>query len=73
MPGLSGYDVMAHLKSDPALAGVPIVAVSADAHAHEIETARAAGFADYLTKPIDLDALRAVLGRLLGGAGAGPA
>jgi CheY-like chemotaxis protein len=67
MPGLSGYEVLQRLRADPATAGVPVVAVSADAHAHEIETARAAGFADYLTKPIDLDALRAVLGRLLAG------
>ncbi|MFO1329781.1 MAG: PAS domain S-box protein [Rubrivivax sp.] len=65
MPGLSGYDVLTQLRADPLTADVPVVAVSADAHAHEIETARAAGFDDYLTKPIELDALRATVERLL--------
>jgi len=43
----------------------PVVAVSANAMPVDIEAARAAGFADYLTKPLDLERLHATVRRLL--------
>lgn len=43
----------------------PVVAVSANAMPADIEAARAAGFADYLTKPLDLERLHATVRRLL--------
>ena len=52
MPGLSGYDVLEILHSDPKLRSVPIVAVTANAMPADIERGKAAGFADYVTKPI---------------------
>ncbi|MBL8348644.1 MAG: PAS domain-containing protein [Rubrivivax sp.] len=43
----------------------PVVAVSANAMPADIEAARAAGFADYLTKPLDLERLHATVRRML--------
>jgi PAS domain S-box-containing protein len=43
----------------------PVVAVSANAMPADIEAARTAGFADYLTKPLDLERLHATVRRLL--------
>ena len=55
MPGLSGYDMLSRLRERPATADIPVVAVSADALPASIVRARAAGFVDYLCKPLDLD------------------
>jgi PAS domain S-box-containing protein len=57
LPDISGFEVLRALRADPALAGVRCVALSANAIPAEIERARAAGFADYLTKPIRVDEL----------------
>jgi CheY-like chemotaxis protein len=49
------------LKADPATADIPVVVLSADATASQVERLRAAGAADYLTKPLDVERLMAVL------------
>jgi len=61
MPGLDGFQVTRHLKSDPATAGIPIVAVSAMARPEDRETALAAGCDDFVRKPFELDDLEAVI------------
>lgn len=55
MPGLSGHDTLGHMRASGLVA--PIVALSADAHFTQREAALRIGFADYLTKPIELEAL----------------
>ncbi len=55
MPGLSGHDTLGHMRASGLVA--PIVALSADAHFTQREAAFRIGFADYLTKPIELEAL----------------
>ena len=57
LPGLSGFQVLQRLQSDPATADVPVVAVSADAAPTEVAAALAAGFRAYLTKPIQMGEL----------------
>ncbi len=54
MPGMSGYQVLDVLKSDAALKAIPVVAVTANAMLHDIQRGKAAGFADYLTKPLNV-------------------
>jgi PAS domain S-box-containing protein len=61
MPGMDGFAVLQVLKSDPGLAGIPVVAVTANAMASDIERGRAAGFSDYLTKPLDVLRFNAVV------------
>jgi CheY-like chemotaxis protein len=55
------------LKSDPATASIPVVALTAQAMVGDREQALAAGFADYIPKPIDTrtlaDRVRAVVDR----------
>ena len=53
LPDLAGKDVLERLKGDPATAGIPVIVISADATAGQIERLRAAGATDYLTKPIE--------------------
>ena len=53
MPGLSGYEVCAQLKSDAATAAIPIIFVTAlDSTQEEIQGLEA-GALDYLTKPLN--------------------
>src|SRR4249920_1515149 len=60
MPDLDGWSVLAALRQDPELAEIPIIMVSiVDEHRRGI----ALGAAGYLTKPIDRERLRRVIGR----------
>ncbi len=67
LPGIDGYEVLRRLQAQPATCGIPVVAVSANAMQSDLDTAEAAGFADYVTKPLDLARLLAVVDRLLAG------
>jgi CheY-like chemotaxis protein len=67
LPGIDGYEVLRRLRAQPATHDVPVVAVSANAMQSDLEAAEAAGFADYVTKPLDLSRLLSVVDRLLAG------
>jgi PAS domain S-box-containing protein len=54
MPGMNGYQVLDVLKADARLAAIPVIAVTANAMPRDIENGRAAGFIEYLTKPLDV-------------------
>jgi signal transduction histidine kinase/CheY-like chemotaxis protein len=63
LPDGHGLEVLEALRSDPRTAQVPVVALSADALPASIAGALAAGFDDYLTKPVDLAALESAVCR----------
>ncbi len=66
LPDTNGLAIIGKLRSDPATAGLRCVAFSADAMREQIEAARAAGFDDYWTKPIDLKKVLGLLQQELG-------
>lgn len=67
LPGMSGHDVLAALRKDPGLTGVPIVAFTADATPDVRDSLLAEGFDDHLPKPLArLDDLRELVDRWLG-------
>ena len=55
LPGISGIEALKILRADPATAHIPILALSANAAARDIERGLEAGFFNYLTKPIKVD------------------
>ncbi|KNZ30613.1 MAG: hypothetical protein AD742_21280 [Methylibium sp. NZG] len=63
LPDTTGLDLLRRLKADAALTHVPVVAVSADALPDNVDAALIAGAADYLTKPVEVARLLAVLDR----------
>ncbi len=65
MPVMDGYDVLAALKAEARLRELPVIALSADAMPHDIERGRAAGFTEYLTKPLDIAGFLEVIDRYL--------
>ena len=52
LPGISGIEALKILREDPTTAHIPVLALSANAMARDIEKGREAGFFSYLTKPI---------------------
>jgi two-component system cell cycle response regulator len=52
LPVLDGFGVARRLKANPALAGVPLIAVTASAMVGDRDKVLATGFDGYLTKPI---------------------
>jgi len=69
MPEMDGYMLTDHIRREESVPGgehgagtrIPIIALTANALRGEAERARAAGFDEYLTKPIELQRLRDVL------------
>src|ERR671939_1084942 len=61
MPVLDGFQVAQQLKSDPATAQIPIVAVSALARPDDREEALAAGCDEFVRKPLELEDLAMVI------------
>jgi CheY-like chemotaxis protein len=53
--GVTGYDIFDMIRSDSALAAVPIVAVSASDATTSIPRCQAKGFSGFIPKPIDID------------------
>ncbi|MGH8888825.1 MAG: ATP-binding protein [Acidothermaceae bacterium] len=67
LPDMAGIEVLGQLLSDPATADVPVYVVSADATAGQVVRMRAAGAAGYLTKPLDVRRVLALLDSVLEG------
>lgn len=65
LPGISGLDVLARLRADEAARTLPVIAVSARAMDDDIRSGLDAGFDAYLTKPLDLDRARRIIGGAL--------
>jgi PAS domain S-box-containing protein len=65
LPDMDGHEVLRQLRAHAQGAGLPCVALSANAMRSDIDTALAAGFADYWTKPIDFAHFLSALGKQL--------
>ena len=61
LPGMDGFAVLAAIKAEPELAGVPVLAVTALAMAGDREHVLAAGFDGYISKPIEPESFVAEL------------
>ena len=65
LPDISGLELLRHLKADPATATIPVIVVSADATAQQVDAALDAGAVRYLTKPVAVNELLATVDDLL--------
>ncbi len=65
LPDTDGLTLLARLREQPGLGDIQAVAVSADALSGDVARARAAGFHDYWTKPLDVRRTLAALDALL--------
>jgi CheY-like chemotaxis protein len=66
LPDLEGTEVLERLRSDPALADLPVIALTGHADDGDEDRFLALGFDAYLTKPVtDEDAFFGAIDRLL--------
>ncbi|MBF0371197.1 MAG: response regulator [Magnetococcales bacterium] len=66
MPVMDGISAAIQIKEDPTTAHIPIIGLSADALVEQRQKAREGGMSEFLTKPVDLPDLFALLNRYLG-------
>ncbi|HEY6879751.1 MAG TPA: response regulator [Polyangiales bacterium] len=66
LPGIDGYELCRRLKVDLRTHHIPIIALTAYAMKGDVERARAAGCDDYVTKPLDTQALPKLISEHLG-------
>src|SRR5262249_34656866 len=62
---MKGDEVLRQVRADPHRRGTPVIALSADATPHQVERLTGGGASEYLTKPIDVARLLALLDRFL--------
>ncbi len=67
LPDSSGDEVLAAILSDPRTRDIPVVIVSGDRSDEEAARLLAAGAADCLPKPFEIEAVLALVGRYCGG------
>jgi two-component system cell cycle response regulator DivK len=65
LPGISGIEVAARLKSDERLRDIPLVAVTASVMKRERDAAIAAGCARFVEKPFDIHLLRDIVAEMV--------
>lgn len=67
MPEMDGYQLLAELRRLPGLENVPAVAISGYAMEEDRERARLAGYDAHVAKPVDVEALFALIQELTAG------
>jgi chemosensory pili system protein ChpA (sensor histidine kinase/response regulator) len=66
MPRMNGYELMAHLRQNPATRKIPVLVVTSRAGAKHRDRAVKEGAAAFLTKPVQEDQLVATVDDLIG-------
>jgi CheY-like chemotaxis protein len=66
LPDVSGDEVLRELRDDPATAAIPVAILSADATPGQVRRLLAEGAHSYLTKPLDVNDLRALVDSVTG-------
>jgi len=72
LPDENGDVVLQRLAEDPRTRDIPVIMLSADANPRQIQRLRELGARDYLTKPLDVRRLLALLDDVLLGRAAAP-
>lgn len=67
MPVMDGYEATKAIRAleNNALAGIPIVAMTANAFAEDVKAAHDAGMQAHIAKPVDVKLMKKVLGEIL--------
>lgn len=70
LPGMNGFDVLKAIRSDQALAALPVVVLTAKGQADDRRTAEALGASAFITKPFSnaevVERVSHLVGRIVG-------
>jgi chemosensory pili system protein ChpA (sensor histidine kinase/response regulator) len=66
MPRMNGYELLAHLRQDPATRRVPVLVVTSRAGAKHRDRAMKEGASGFMTKPVQEDQLMSIVDSLVG-------
>ncbi|HXS28024.1 MAG TPA: chemotaxis response regulator CheY [Steroidobacteraceae bacterium] len=66
MPGMAGLDLLKAVRSDPKLAKLPVLMLTAEAKREQIVEAAQAGVSGYVIKPFTAETLKEKLDKILG-------
>ena len=58
MPGMTGFDLLKHVRADPDLKNLPILMVTAESKREQIVAAAQAGVNGYIVKPFTAAVLK---------------
>lgn len=61
LPGMSGHELATRLRADPRLGAAVLVALTGWGRDEDVQRSREAGFDHHLTKPVDVDAVLALV------------
>jgi CheY-like chemotaxis protein len=65
MPGMDGWQVLEKLKSDPVVAGIPVIIFTAKEYIKGKQKSIQAGATDYISKPFEPEDLILAIQRIL--------
>ncbi|MBR6028530.1 MAG: response regulator [Clostridia bacterium] len=67
MPVMNGYDAARAIRAlpDPALAGIPVIAMTANAFQEDVQQAKNAGMNGHIAKPLQVETMVKTLSRVL--------
>jgi signal transduction histidine kinase len=64
MPGLNGYDLARRLRAFSSTSGIVLIAVTGWGKSDDRERSREAGFDEHVVKPLEIERLQSILGRI---------
>jgi CheY-like chemotaxis protein len=65
LPGMNGLEALARIRAEPAVAGTPVIALTAAASERDRQRGLQAGFFRYVTKPVRVEELLGALESVL--------
>ena len=65
LPGMDGYAALSKIQSHEDTKRIPVIAVTANAMLQDMEMGKAAGFTDYISKPVNIPSLLEVVSKAL--------
>ena len=65
MPNMNGFELLRQIRAEPALKGIPVLMVTAEAKKEDIVNAAQCGASGYIVKPLTKATLEEKLGKII--------
>jgi two-component system chemotaxis response regulator CheY len=73
MEGMTGYDLLQQVRSDPGLSETPFIMVTAESKTENVIAAKKAGVSNYIVKPFNAQTLKSKIDTVFSDAASAPA